>query len=373
MSLSSFVALAAKSAQRDFANGVGVNRKGEAAMITISLCMIVKNEEKVLARCLDSVADLVDEVIIVDTGSEDSTKEIAARYTDKVYDFAWVDDFSKARNFAFSKASMEYIYSADADEVLSEENRERYRKLKAELNPQVELVQMMYANQLAFDSIYNYDVEYRPKLYRRERTFEWVGAVHEMVRLEPVIYDSNIVITHLPLENHAKRDLRTFQRQVREGVVLDKRLRSMYARELLMAGDAEDLQSAQLFFKNAVMDSNCSSEEIEEACCVLSRTARITHDVPAFLKYTSKVIAGDGCSEVCYDLGAFYEEQQDYEEASIWYYNAVYEVQPILCRKTGGEDSLRGLIRCYEKLQNEEQAEIYRQELQKTLDEIAVS
>ena len=51
---------------------------------TISLCMIVKNEEKVLARCLDSVADLVDEIIIVDTGSSDSTKEIALRYTDQV-------------------------------------------------------------------------------------------------------------------------------------------------------------------------------------------------------------------------------------------------------------------------------------------------
>ena len=83
-------------------------------MITISLCMIVKNEEKLLARCLDSVADLMDEIIIVDTGSTDRTKEIAARYTDKVFDFAWVNDFAAARNFAFSKASMKYIYSADA-------------------------------------------------------------------------------------------------------------------------------------------------------------------------------------------------------------------------------------------------------------------
>ena len=66
--------------------------------------MIVKNEEKLLARCLDSVAGLMDEIIIVDTGSSDKTKEIAARYTDKIYDFEWIDDFSAARNFAFSKA-----------------------------------------------------------------------------------------------------------------------------------------------------------------------------------------------------------------------------------------------------------------------------
>ena len=74
-------------------------------MITISLCMIVKNEEKVLARCLDSLEGLMDEIIIVDTGSTDRTKEIAAGYTDKIYDFEWVDDFSAARNFSFSKAT----------------------------------------------------------------------------------------------------------------------------------------------------------------------------------------------------------------------------------------------------------------------------
>ena len=57
--------------------------------ITVSVCMIVKNEEKVLARCLDSLKGLYEELVIVDTGSTDSTKEIAAGYTDKIYDFTW--------------------------------------------------------------------------------------------------------------------------------------------------------------------------------------------------------------------------------------------------------------------------------------------
>ncbi len=68
--------------------------------------MIVKNEEQVLSRCLDSLAGLMDEIIIVDTGSCDRTREIAARYTDKIYDYIWKDDFADARNFAFSKASL---------------------------------------------------------------------------------------------------------------------------------------------------------------------------------------------------------------------------------------------------------------------------
>ena len=176
-------------------------------MITISLCMIVKNEERILKRCLDSVRDLVDEIIIVDTGSTDATKSIAAGYTDKIYDFTWNDDFSAARNFAFSKATKEYIYSADADEVLSEENRRRFRLLKETLLPEIEIVQMKYGNQLQNGTVYNFDEEYRPKLFRRLRNFVWEEPIHETVRLEPVVYDSDIVITHMPEQNHAGRDL----------------------------------------------------------------------------------------------------------------------------------------------------------------------
>lgn len=87
-------------------------------MNTISLCMIVRNEEDVLGRCLASAADLMDEIIIVDTGSTDHTKEIAAEYTEKIYDFPWIDDFSAARNTAFSKANCDYCMWLDADDIL---------------------------------------------------------------------------------------------------------------------------------------------------------------------------------------------------------------------------------------------------------------
>ena len=101
--------------------------------MTISVCMIVKNEEAVLARCLDCLKDIADEIIIVDTGSSDSTKKIAATYTDKVYDFEWINDFAAARNYAFSLATMDYIYSADADEMIDDVNRQKFKILKASL------------------------------------------------------------------------------------------------------------------------------------------------------------------------------------------------------------------------------------------------
>ena len=84
----------------------------------LSLCMIVKDEEAALARCLDSVKEYVDEIVIVDTGSKDSTKQIAKKYTEKIYDFKWSSDFSAARNFSLSKAYGSWILVLDADEAM---------------------------------------------------------------------------------------------------------------------------------------------------------------------------------------------------------------------------------------------------------------
>ena len=101
-------------------------------------------------------------------------------------DCPWTGNFSEARNFAFSRAGGDYIYSADADEVVDETNREKFRMLKQTLLPQVEIVQMYYGNQLAHGTVYNFNRELRPKLFKRLRTFEWIERVHETVRLLPV-------------------------------------------------------------------------------------------------------------------------------------------------------------------------------------------
>ncbi len=147
--------------------------------MTISVCMIVKNEEAQLAACLDSLVPIADEIIVVDTGSADGTKAIAARYTDRIYDFPWIDDFAAARNFAFSKATMEYIYTADADEVIDEANIALFRRVKALLPPETEIVQMHYLNLGEQNTVYNAKRELRPKLFRRLRTFEWINPIHD--------------------------------------------------------------------------------------------------------------------------------------------------------------------------------------------------
>lgn len=299
-------------------------------MIEISLCMIVKNEEKVLARCLDSIADLMDEIIIVDTGSTDKTKEIAARYTDKIYDFAWIDDFSAARNFAFGKATKDYIYSADADEVLDAQNHQRFVDLKQVLLPEIELVQMKYGNQLSHGTTYNFDEEYRPKLFKRLREWTWIEPVHEKMRLDPVVYDSDIVITHKPHDSHAKRDFSVFQKQIKNGMHLSAHLHHMYAMELYIAGDAQDLAEAEGFFAASAVDASRSIDEVKEAACVVCRSARLRGDSHTLLKMSLKDLLTEGSSEMCYELGEYFYEKKDYEEAAMWYYNAMHETASIL-------------------------------------------
>ena len=96
---------------------------------TLSVCMIVKDEERHLAKCLYSVSPVADEMIVVDTGSQDKTLEIAESFGAQVYNFAWTNDFSAARNYSLSKAQGDWILVMDADEVLSFQDHAKLKKL----------------------------------------------------------------------------------------------------------------------------------------------------------------------------------------------------------------------------------------------------
>jgi glycosyltransferase involved in cell wall biosynthesis len=97
--------------------------------MSISLCLMIKNEEHNLPGCLQSAGDLVDEIIVVDTGSTDRTKEVAAGFRAKVFDLGWVDDFAAGRNECIHHATGDWIFWMDADERVDEANREKLRAL----------------------------------------------------------------------------------------------------------------------------------------------------------------------------------------------------------------------------------------------------
>lgn len=328
-------------------------------MNTISACLIVKNEEKVLKRCLDCLTGIVDEIVIVDTGSTDETKAIARNYTEKIYDFVWIDDFAAARNYSFSKATMDYIYVADADEVIDQENQNKIMELKQTILPEIEIVQMKYTNQLQYNTTYNFDTEYRPKLYKRTRSFTWIDPIHESVALEPVVYNSEIEIIHLPESNHAPRDFNAFQQVIKSGGRLSKKLQNMYARELFIAGTPADFIEAQEYFEQQV-EEEVSIEELKIIQCVLARCARLQNDQVQFFKYALKNIAGEKPSaELCFEIGEFFFERNDEKEATIWYYNAAYETESELNIHYAGDYPLKKLSECFNRLGNQEQSEAY--------------
>ena len=332
-------------------------------MVTVSLCMIVKNEEETLGKCLKSLEGLVDEMIIVDTGSTDKTVEIAKGFGAKVYDFMWNGDFSAARNFSFSHASCDFIYTADADEELDETNRERFLKLKQDLESlDIDIVQMYYCNQLSFRTVYNFDRELRPKLFRRIRHFVWEDPIHEQVILDPIICNSEIEIIHSPRESHAIRDIETFQRTIKEGKYISRRLHGMYARELMMAGNDEDFLDAKEFFTESINDNNRGIDEIKEASCILAHIAIIENDAESLLKYSLKDAITEMSSEMCYELGDFYYGKKDYEEAIVWYYNAAYECESILDIKKSKELPRLAISKCYRALGNDDVAADYEKE-----------
>lgn len=134
--------------------------------------MIVKNEEAMLARCLESVKN-ADEIIIVDTGSIDKTKEIAYQYTDNVYDFGWCDDFAKARNSAREKCTGDFILSIDADEYLEEDGIYKIKEFLSQYKGDAVKIKMRSGNQ-------NFYVQ---RLFKNKPEIFWVGKIHELVNV----------------------------------------------------------------------------------------------------------------------------------------------------------------------------------------------
>ena len=96
----------------------------------LSACLIVRDAAEDLAWCLESIADEVDEIVVVDTGSQDATRQIARRFTKHVFPFAWQDDFSAARNFALSKVHGRWAFCIDSDERLQGEKGALRRAVK---------------------------------------------------------------------------------------------------------------------------------------------------------------------------------------------------------------------------------------------------
>lgn len=286
-------------------------------MATISLCMIVKNEHDTLDNCLSSIADLVDEVIIVDTGSTDNTKQIAEKYTDKIFDFEWIEDFSAARNFSFKQATKDYIMWLDADDIITDENRIIFKKLKDSLDGKIKQIAAKY--NVGFNETGQVTLSYyRERIMLRAQNFEWIGAIHEVITLDKEIIYSDFAVKHNKIHPTEKgRNLRIFEKMKEQNLPFDARQTFYYARELYYNGK---YQAAIKIFEEVVRSEDTWIENRINACLDLYKCHKALGSIGAAidsLLYSFNFTTPK--AEISCTLAHELLEQKKYKESAYWY------------------------------------------------------
>lgn len=167
-------------------------------MALLSLAMIVKNEESYLKDCLDSVKNVVDEIVLVDTGSTDNTIQIAEDYNAKIFSFEWINDFSAARNYALRQCTGSWILYLDADERLTDKSVDEIKSLVAKNeNLAVKCLVKSVDSEHGRDNSMTF-----PRLFKNNPKLKFTGRVHEQIEssikeLNYKTVDSGIEIIHL--------------------------------------------------------------------------------------------------------------------------------------------------------------------------------
>lgn len=191
-------------------------------MTTISACMMVKNEEELLPQCLESIKDIVDEIIVVDTGSTDRTVEIAKRYGAKVYHHPWENDFSKHRNQSISYATGDWFLIIDADERLEKGNfnKDTIKKGLASLS---EEVHVLLARVEDYDRKGKIQFGFRStRLFRNNVGVHYKGIVHNQAIVSGEAFFTDLVISHFGYDLANDRMEAKFNRT---RLLLEERLR----------------------------------------------------------------------------------------------------------------------------------------------------
>ena len=333
-------------------------------MPTISLCMIVKNEEMCIARCLDSVAELVEEIIIIDTGSTDRTVEIVSNYTPKVYSYPWKDDFADARNYSFSKATMDYCMWMDADDILEDTEKEKFLQLKQSLSLNTDIIMMKYHT--SFDEAGMPSFSYfRERWIRNCSQFRWVGAVHEVIPPNGSVMYSDIAICHRKMKaGDPDRNLKIYQKMLTDGKVLEARQQYYYGRELYYH---KQYQEAISVLEQFLLSSEGWIENKIEACSICANCyLQLGKEQSALTTLLRSMSFDLPRAELCCEIGKYFLQHGNYHNAIYWYETALntpkneysggfilpdcYDYVPLL-----------QLCVCYDKMGDQQKAKEYNE------------
>lgn len=298
-------------------------------MQTISLCMIVKNEETCIDNCLKSICNLIDEIIIVDTGSTDNTKEICKKYTDKIYDYDWNYDFGKARTYSFSFATCDYILWLDADDIITPKNLNKLQELKSSIDGTIDIYNCWYdyRHDLQGNCIYTF---YRERIIKNTPDIYWDCIVHELLHFNKnsTIFNTDIRITHTNNHDNTKRYISYFETKLSTGYELNAREKYFYSSELIKNNDIEKaFPYIQDFIEDTTYDYGYNnSYELSCGYHWLGNYYKLKSNYYLAIKnYHLQTCYHQPLPETYYNLAICYSNLGKYNTA-IFYLNSIIEI-----------------------------------------------
>lgn len=279
-------------------------------MKTLSITLIVKNEQANLARLLPQLT-FADEIVVVDTGSSDNTVDVARKFTNKVYSFTWIDDFSKARNYAISKATGKYIMWLDADDTIPENTRKQLTEWKN--SPQKsDVYYMKYRLDLEFPFWF-----WRERIVRKCSRCRFRGFIHEAIVPFGEIQYLNCEIVHKPTASHERRNLAIYQKAIENRRRFTLRDKFYYAKTLIECGQTE---VALPILRKFATNSNAYVVDRVEAYKLLatvSLSVGNTDNAFNYLVESVRLMPPNG--EICCLIGQCYMRLERYQHAVQWY------------------------------------------------------
>jgi len=311
--------------------------------VRLSLCMIVKNEEKNIVKALSWAKSITFEQIVVDTGSTDNTVKLAGELGAKVCHFAWTDDFSAARNYALGQASGNWIAVFDADEYMSPEDAGRLFGFLNEvhLNPVMQDKYKVLNCQLI-----NIDDDGKPmsrysamRIFRNVPEIHYAGSIHEhlLVDSNSVLWVDDIKIIHTGYSKSAYKEKNKTERNIKTlRAELTKNPEDMYLKAYL--ADALRLRTD----KKSQIEAEALFTEVLESRADINRKLRIKAYVFFLDKYINDPEKLIECEKLCRNALADFPESLDFEYflASVMNYKGEYDAAWELLK--AGEEKLEG-------------------------------
>ena len=299
--------------------------------VRLSLAMIVRDEESLIRRVLTDAGAVCDELVVVDTGSSDNTRAIAAEAGASVHEIPWRDDFATARNASFAWCSGDWILWLDADDVLPDLTKRAIIELKEWLPDDLDLVAGPYHYTIHDDGTVLLKV-IRERLIRRQSGVRWEGRVHEVIPFDEArsILVPELVVEHRPAPDrralNADRNIRILEREIEGGHPTPRTL-FYYANELY---DHLRYAEASNAYRNFLAADRRPSADRYWAHLYLAESARVLGDEETVLDASVKAIGEDPSRAEAYvSLGRVFFDRGQWEKALPLFVAATSSTPPV--------------------------------------------